>query len=139
MTPSSLRDEYAELKHSYLERLCEFQKKLKELVEREADAKKKQARKFPQSEIEFNDSPREVQERVAKYLVSDKNVQEKMRDEFEWAWKMTEALMNEFRSNVSSLSPSPGTPALSARQKQFNSAVVALVPTEDPRKRPNLA
>lgn len=95
-------DEYAELRHTYLARLLELQQNLDQLERLEAKTRAEQARKFPQSEIEFNGSPKEVQERIAKYLVSDSNTQEKMRDEFGWAWKLTEALMNEFKTNVSS-------------------------------------
>jgi L-rhamnose isomerase len=94
-------DEFTELRHTYLTRFLELQQHLQQLEKREAAAKRAQASKFPQSVVELNDSPKDVQQRVAKFLLSDKEGQEKMLDEFGWAWRQTDALMNEYKTNVS--------------------------------------
>ncbi|TEB19060.1 hypothetical protein FA13DRAFT_1698201 [Coprinellus micaceus] len=110
VTGSSLIDEFTELRHTYLARLLELQQRLQDLEKREAAAMRVQASKFPQSVFELNDSPKEVQQRVAKFLLSGKQGQEKMLDEFGWAWRQTEALMNEYKTNVSpGMVPLPGT------------------------------
>ncbi|TEB06394.1 hypothetical protein FA13DRAFT_1807125 [Coprinellus micaceus] len=127
VTGSSLIDEFTELRHTYLARLLELQQRLQDLEKREAAAMRVQASKFPQSVFELNDSPKEVQQRVAKFLLSGKQGQEKMLDEFGWAWRQTEALMNEYKTNLifaasmRSLDPNaqqriPETPKFGSRQ-----------------------
>ena len=91
------------MRHAYLTRLHELQTHAQELEKRDTNAKRTEASVFPQTTVEFNSSPREAQVRVAKFLIAQKLVQEQMMDEFGWAWRATQPLLEECKRNVSAI------------------------------------
>ncbi|KAF5332087.1 hypothetical protein D9611_008123 [Ephemerocybe angulata] len=97
---SPLLNAYNEIRHIYLTRLLELQRDLKGAEEREATVMRAETAHFPRSSVEFRNATRPVQTRVARFLVADKPTQEKMLDEFGWAWRATEPLMAEFTKDA---------------------------------------
>lgn len=99
---SQMSGAYSELRHSFFTRERELKHNLKLAEGREANLQRSEASKFPQSSAEFRISKREVQVRIAKFLLADRKVQEEMLDEFGWAWRQTVPLTDEFKKDVRS-------------------------------------
>lgn len=97
---SQMSGAYSELRHSFFTRERELKHNLKLAEGREANLQRSEASKFPQSSAEFRISKREVQVRIAKFLLADRKVQEEMLDEFGWAWRQTVPLTDEFKKDA---------------------------------------
>ncbi len=62
---------------------------------------------FPQSKEQFESKPNDVKIRVARFLVADPVRQEKMLNDYQWAWRQVKPLMDIFTKDVSSMLLSP--------------------------------
>ncbi|KAJ7698569.1 hypothetical protein B0H17DRAFT_1196677 [Mycena rosella] len=78
---------------------------------------------FPQSIEEYRSKPREMQQRIARFLLLETDDQrEKMLTEFSWAWRQVTALRNEFQMDAEF-------------QEELRASIVELNSVVDPRKR----
>jgi hypothetical protein len=70
--------------------------------QREEESRKRREMQFPQSAAEFNFiQDKELQQRIARFLTSGANVQDKMLNEYGWGWRQVERLKEEYMKDVS--------------------------------------
>ncbi|KAI9464819.1 hypothetical protein F5148DRAFT_1209357 [Russula earlei] len=65
--------------------------------QREEESRKRREIQFPQTAAEFNFiQDKELQQRIARFLASDAIVQDKMLNEYGWAWRQVQGLKEEY-------------------------------------------
>ncbi|KAF9038186.1 hypothetical protein BJ165DRAFT_426223 [Panaeolus papilionaceus] len=60
---------------------------------------KERMKKFPADIDDFKSRPKDVQVRVARYLVADRQRQERYLNEFGWVWRQTQPLVECFKKD----------------------------------------
>ncbi|KAI0072636.1 hypothetical protein K474DRAFT_359010 [Panus rudis PR-1116 ss-1] len=101
---SSQTSQLEAFRHAYFQTLLPLIKEHISLSLREAAAQKRQDATFPSSIAEFRAIPptqRDYQLRYARYLTSDKLEKEHMMNEFRWAWRQTQPLIDEYERDES--------------------------------------
>ncbi|KAG9309936.1 hypothetical protein JVU11DRAFT_9968 [Chiua virens] len=95
-------DALSTFRHAYLKTLISLVKKRSVLESQDTAARRKRDAWFPQSEQQYhNITDREAQLRVARFLTSSSQEQEKMRDEFGWAYRAVHPLLIIYKNNIS--------------------------------------
>jgi len=70
--------------------------------QREEESRKRREVHFPQTATEFNTiQDKELQQRISRFLTSDAIVQDKMINEYHWAWRQVMGLKEEYMKDVS--------------------------------------
>jgi len=70
--------------------------------QREEASRKRREVHFPQTSTEFNTiQDKELQQRIARFLISDAIVQDKMLNEYHWGWHQVTGLKEEYVKDVS--------------------------------------
>lgn len=137
----ALEEALSSLRYTYLKALLPLLRRRRMLRDRENDLRKRREATFPKSIEEYRKiSDREVQLRVARFLMADSLEQEKMMDKFGWAYRGVDPLRAAYKSNVRCYSC--GAPLISldrsVRQAEFNAEIQELlkdIQASDPRKR----
>lgn len=79
-----------------------LQAKRNQLLKKEELEQRRLEMQFPQSAEEYRAMKHDdLQRRVARFLGSSSEQQEKIRDETKWAWRQTDALIKQYIANVS--------------------------------------
>ncbi|KAG9312789.1 hypothetical protein JVU11DRAFT_6203 [Chiua virens] len=95
-------DALSTFRHAYLKTLISLVKKRSVLESQDTAARRKRDAWFPQSEQQYhNITDRDAQLRVARFLTSSSQEQEKMRDEFGWAYRAVHPLLIIYKNNIS--------------------------------------
>ncbi|KAG6828975.1 hypothetical protein H0H87_012912 [Tephrocybe sp. NHM501043] len=100
--PQQMRweDELEQLRYSHLELILPLYKELKDVEQREEDERKRREADFPVSVADYNSKSKEVQMRVAKFLMSTDEVRrEKMLTEFGWASRQVKPLQDIYKKD----------------------------------------
>lgn len=137
----ALEEALSSLRYTYLKALLPLLRRRRMLRDRENDLRKRREATFPKSIEEYRKiSDREVQLRVARFLMADSLEQERMMDKFGWAYRGVDPLRAAYKSNVRCYSC--GAPLISldrsVRQAEFNAEIQELlkdIQASDPRKR----
>ncbi|KIM62563.1 hypothetical protein SCLCIDRAFT_1214925 [Scleroderma citrinum Foug A] len=118
----ALEEALSSLRYTYLKALLPLLRRRRMLRDRENDLRKRREATFPKSIEEYRKiSDREVQLRVARFLMADSLEQEKMMDKFGWAYRGVDPLRAAYKSNA-----------------EFNAEIQELlkdIQASDPRKR----
>ena len=89
-------------RYEYVRRVTELQKRRVEMEEREEMDRRVREAQFPQSVREYHAmSSRAAQLRVARFLMADPGKKDQMSTQSGWAWRQTEPLVKEYKSDVS--------------------------------------
>jgi len=137
----ALEDALSSLRYTYFKALNPLLRRRRALRDRENDLRKRREAMFPKSIEEYRKiSDREVQLRVARFLMADSLEQEKMMDKFGWAYRGVDPLRAAYKSDVRCYSC--GTPLISpdrsVRQAEFKVEIQDMlkdIQASDPRKK----
>jgi hypothetical protein len=94
-------DDIARMNYSYHQELTYLRQKRKLLRAREEDIRKIEDAQFPRNMADWHTKSKDVRLRVARFLDGDSTRQEKMMNEFGWAWRQTAPLKAEYSRSVS--------------------------------------
>ena len=76
------------------------------MKQKEEESRKRREVQFPQSAADFNTiQDKELQQRIARFLTSDAIVQDRMLNEYGWAWRQVQGLKEEYWKDVSPIGP----------------------------------
>ena len=96
-------NEYDQTRYTYLSQFLVLQKRQQQIMAQRERERKEFERQFPQTKEEFENKPKDMQTRVARFLVAEKAQKEKLLAEFDWAWRQTEPLEKIFKTDVSNI------------------------------------
>ena len=97
----ALEDALSSLRYTYLKALVPLLHRRRGLKDQAYEQRKRREALFPRSVEEYHKiTDREVQLRVARFLVADSLEQERMMDKFGWAYRGVDPLRSAYRSNV---------------------------------------
>ena len=121
---SDATSEYNNYRYAHMCTVNALIKRRNELRDKEESERKIRDARFPTSIAQWRatDSP-DIQLRVARFLVSDKDTKERMLSQYGWAWRQVEPLEGDFDQNVSSLFAAPGGDGDSGRPRRRLSAL----------------
>ncbi|KAH9921732.1 uncharacterized protein BXZ73DRAFT_51727 [Epithele typhae] len=85
--------------HAHLRTVAVLRRRLHVKEKVALEAQMKQDQRFPQTIEEFGTLKHELQVRTAKFLVGDDTIKERFRDQYGWAWRDVERLVNTFKSD----------------------------------------
>lgn len=94
-------NDFNQTRYTYLSQTLILQKRQQQIMAQRERERKEFEKKFPQSKEEFENKPKDMQIRVARFLVAEKTQKEKLLAEFDWAWRQTEPLEKIFKTDVS--------------------------------------
>lgn len=90
---------------AHVETLAPLYNKLA-MKQKEEESRKRREVQFPQSAADFNTiQDKELQQRIARFLTSDAIVQDRMLNEYGWAWRQVQGLKEEYWKDVSPIGP----------------------------------
>ncbi|KAI6126035.1 hypothetical protein EDD16DRAFT_1473718 [Pisolithus croceorrhizus] len=100
-TRLALEDALSKLRYTYLRSLLPLIRRRRALRDRDVKIRKQRDAWFPQSIEEYRDiTERDVQLRMARFLVADGTEQERMMDKFGWAYRRVDPLRAAYKSNA---------------------------------------
>ncbi|KAG1730210.1 hypothetical protein EDB19DRAFT_1387706 [Suillus lakei] len=93
-------DALSQTRYSYLNSLVPLFSQRRTLKIRENRVRRQRDAQFPQSIEEFHGIPdRDTQLRIARFLLRSTSEQEKMMDDYGWAWRAVNPLLSAFKTN----------------------------------------
>jgi hypothetical protein len=96
-------DEVDRLRVAHLKGILPLEERRAELEKLEEAARQRRDAQFPGSYQEYSSIPnKDVQLRVARFLVGDGQRQETIMTQFGWAWRQVQPLKDEYSRNVTS-------------------------------------
>lgn len=91
----------SEVRYAHLYTQRDLFVKKKALLEQEEIQRKKRDAQFPADVFAYHAiTHKDIRVRIARYLVADGQVREKMRGEFNWAWLQCQPLEIQYVQNV---------------------------------------
>lgn len=125
------KDTYEQVRHSYLTQF---------LALKDSKQKLQRAREqmFPQSKEDFNSKNKDIQLRAARFLVATPAQQERSVNEFGWAWRQVQPLLDIFKKDVSTFFVAGASTHFSIQEvfaADIRSLVIMEQSVRDPRKR----
>ncbi|KIP03563.1 hypothetical protein PHLGIDRAFT_130053 [Phlebiopsis gigantea 11061_1 CR5-6] len=98
---SAMESEYETYRYLHLRALAGWTKRRDELRTKEDSERKERDARFPQSIAEFNTlSSKDVQVRVARFLLATSAEKERMCGQFGWAYRQVKPLEGDFERNA---------------------------------------
>jgi hypothetical protein len=95
-------DQTDRIRHDYLNQILPLHQKRVELEKKQEEARRKLDAQFPRSGSEWRAiRNKEIQVRIARFLMAHDREQEKMMTRFGWASRQVAPLQNEYRIDVS--------------------------------------
>ncbi|PPQ85283.1 hypothetical protein CVT25_010056 [Psilocybe cyanescens] len=94
-------DRFEQLRHSYLQQLVPLGEARKNAAAEEERQRKLLEKMFPQSKEDFDSKPTETKLRAARFLVADPARQERLLNDYGWAWRQVQPLIDIFKKDVS--------------------------------------
>ncbi|PFH53217.1 hypothetical protein AMATHDRAFT_1297 [Amanita thiersii Skay4041] len=93
-------DDIARMNYAYQKQLIGLRIRRQELRHKEEEERKRLDAMFPMNQAEWKNKTRDVQLRVARFLTCTASQQEKMMNEFQWAWRQVQPLRKEFNEDA---------------------------------------
>ncbi|KII87098.1 hypothetical protein PLICRDRAFT_112494 [Plicaturopsis crispa FD-325 SS-3] len=104
-------DALARIRRAHLQTTLPLHRQRAHLRAAEEERRKRLDARFPKSITEYYDIwNKDVQLRIARFLLADRVRQETMMSEFGWAWRQVEPLLGEMQKNVSTVCDSCPNP-----------------------------
>jgi hypothetical protein len=95
-------DALSQIRYGYLKSLLPLFSQYRTLKARETRTRRQRDAWFPQSIEDYhNISERNTQLRFARFLLCSTSDQEKMMNDYGWAWRAVNPLISAFKTNVS--------------------------------------
>jgi hypothetical protein len=95
-------DDIARMNYACQQELSQLRQRKKNLRQREEEERIREEAQFPRNMADWRSKPKNVQLRVARFLtLSDKPKQERMLNDFGWAWRQVQPLVDEYHGSVS--------------------------------------
>lgn len=92
----------SELHYAHLRTATRLVRRSEELAAKEDAARKVRDSYFPSGIAEYRAiRHKDIQVRIARFLLADKQAKERMLSEFGWAWRQVKALEDAYADNVS--------------------------------------
>ncbi|KAG1877194.1 hypothetical protein F4604DRAFT_1580871 [Suillus subluteus] len=95
-------DALSQIRYNYLKSLLPLLTQRRTLKSRETHIRRQRDAQFPQSIEEYHNIPeRDIQLRIARFLLRSSSEQEKMMGDYGWVWRAVNPLVSAFKANVS--------------------------------------
>ncbi|KAG1841242.1 hypothetical protein DFJ58DRAFT_808899 [Suillus subalutaceus] len=95
-------DALSQIRYNYLKSLLPLLTQRRTLKSRETHIRRQRDAQFPQSIEEYHNIPeRDIQLRIARFLLRSSSEQEKMMGDYGWVWRAVNPLVSAFKANGS--------------------------------------
>jgi len=89
-----------QMQYTYLSQLLPLKKEYQDCRAKQEHLRQMQLKMFPQSKEDFDTKMPEMQLRVARFLAAEEKQKEILISKFNWAWRQTSPLIEEFKKDV---------------------------------------